>query len=241
LEAWLRGKPGDQAVCRDGSAAYAEAIRRALPDAVLVSERRLPFRNLCDKVLAKVRSHAACWAAVNPTIPAGSAGHKVHTLLGRGVGLLDCSRRLGLALNAVKRYVRVPEPTATRIAPQYRPTLVDPYRDHLRSRRVAEPGVPVLHLFQEIKEQGCTGCLDLLHRYLNQGRAEGDRPVTAARRAARLLLTHLPDPAHPFRMTRRPGRKGGVTPRRKHGPHAGQPGRRCGVPRCASGCRAQSR
>ncbi|MBE1602829.1 transposase [Streptomyces stelliscabiei] len=39
LEAWLRGHPGIEVVCRDGSATYAEAIRRALPDAVQVGDR----------------------------------------------------------------------------------------------------------------------------------------------------------------------------------------------------------
>lgn len=39
LEAWLRRHPGIDVVCRDGSGAYAEAIRRALPDAVQVSDR----------------------------------------------------------------------------------------------------------------------------------------------------------------------------------------------------------
>lgn len=31
LEAWLREHPDIKIVCRDGSATYAEAIRRALP------------------------------------------------------------------------------------------------------------------------------------------------------------------------------------------------------------------
>ncbi len=39
LEAWLRDRPGIGVVCRDGSATYAEAIRRALPDAVQVADR----------------------------------------------------------------------------------------------------------------------------------------------------------------------------------------------------------
>ncbi|RGD55917.1 ISL3 family transposase [Kitasatospora xanthocidica] len=197
LEAWLREHPGAEVVCRDGSATYAEAIRRAMPHAVQVSDRWHLFRNLCDKVLAEVRAHATCWATVNPPRPGGvreqttrERWHKIHALLHQGVGLMDCSRRLGLALNTVKRYARIPEPTAERIAPQYRPTLVDSYRDHLRTRRTAEPAVPVLQLFREIKEQGYTGSLNLLHRYLNQGRAEGDRPVTTPRRTARLLLTH---------------------------------------------------
>lgn len=39
LEVWLREHPGVEVVCRDGSATYAEAIRRALPDAVQVADR----------------------------------------------------------------------------------------------------------------------------------------------------------------------------------------------------------
>jgi hypothetical protein len=39
LAAWLREHPGAQVVCRDGSAAYAEAIRQGAPDAVQASDR----------------------------------------------------------------------------------------------------------------------------------------------------------------------------------------------------------
>ncbi|WP_443065397.1 ISL3 family transposase [Streptomyces sp. NBC_00536] len=47
LEAWLRAHPGVEVVCRDGSTTYAEAIRRALPDAVQVSDRWHVWHNLC--------------------------------------------------------------------------------------------------------------------------------------------------------------------------------------------------
>jgi len=96
LETWLHGKKGIEVVCRDGSATYAEAIRRALPDAVPVSDRWHLWRNLCDKVLAEVRAHASCWATVNPRRPGGvreqttrERRHKIHALLDSGVGLLD--------------------------------------------------------------------------------------------------------------------------------------------------------
>ncbi|WP_406209561.1 ISL3 family transposase [Streptomyces sp. NBC_01017] len=193
---WLREHPGAEYVCRDGSGSYGEAIRQALPEAVQVSDRWHVWSNLCGKALSEVRSHTACWASVNPARPGGvreqttrERWQQVHDLLGKGVGLLECARRLNLALNTVKRYARLKEPTLERRAPQYRPTLVDPYRDHLRARRAADPAVPVQQLFREIQELGYTGSLNLLYRYITQGRAEGDKPVTTPQRFARLMLT----------------------------------------------------
>ena len=74
-------------------------------------------------------------------------------------------------------------------APRYRATLVDPYRDHLRARRAADPAVPVRQLLAEIREQGYPGSMNLLYRYITQGRVEADRPHLSPRRVTRLLLT----------------------------------------------------
>ena len=133
---------------------------------------------------------------MNPARPGGvreqstrERWQQVHRLLGQGVGLLECARRLDVALNTVKRYARMKEPTGDRRAPRYKPILVDPYRDHLRRRRAEDPAVPVTHLLREIRELGYTGSANLLVRYLTQGRAEGDKPVTTPQRFARLLLT----------------------------------------------------
>ncbi len=159
-----------------------------------VSDRWHLWKNLCEKPLAEVRSHSACWATANTPRPAGvherttrERRHQIHDLLGKGVGLLECARRLNLSLNTVKRYART---RALRRAPRYRPTLFGPYRDHLRGRRAADPAVPVKQLFREVQEQGYTGSFNLLYRYITQGRAEGDRPVTTPQRLARLLLTY---------------------------------------------------
>ncbi|GAA3698457.1 hypothetical protein GCM10023081_39210 [Arthrobacter ginkgonis] len=113
----------------------------------------------------------------------------MHGLLEKGIGLLDCGRRLNLSLNTVKRYARASEPERLRRVPQYRPTLVDPYRDYLRRRRTEEPGVPVTRLLEEIRGLGYPGSANLLTRYLNQGRADEDRAHLSPRRAARLLLS----------------------------------------------------
>ncbi|MEU8319760.1 ISL3 family transposase [Nonomuraea sp. NPDC048881] len=196
LEAWLRTHPGVQIVCRDGSGAYAEAIRRALPDAVQVTDRWHLWHNLGEAVTKEVATHSACWAKAGPPIKDGKRAQttrerwqQVHDLLGKGVGLLECARRLNLGLNTVKRYARVSEPERLQRAPQYRPTLVDPYRDHLKRRRTDDPAVPVLHLFNEIKALGYPGSFNLLYRYITQGRVEADRLPISPRRLARLLLT----------------------------------------------------
>jgi transposase len=192
---WLRGHPGAEVVCRDGSGAYGEAVRRALPGAVQVSDRWHLWHGLGEAVRKEVAAHCACWAQAAPAQSGKRAEttlerwQQVHGLLGKGVGLLDCSRRLNLALNTVKRYARADRPEQLRRAPQYRPTLVDPYRDHLRSRRAEDPAAPVQHLLREIRELGYQGSSNLLVRYINQGRAEGDRPHLSPRQAARTLLT----------------------------------------------------
>jgi transposase len=197
LEAWLRAHPGVEVVCRDGSATCAEAIRRALPDAVQVADRWHVWHNLCEAALSEVKAHSSCWATVldAPLYDGPRAQttlerwHQVHNLLNQGVGLLECARRLQLALNTVKRYARADQPERMLRVPKYRASLVDPYREHLRKRRAEDPAVPVKHLFEEIKALGFTGCLNLLHKYINQGRADADRSHISPRRLARMLLT----------------------------------------------------
>nr|WP_088245230.1 ISL3 family transposase [Streptomyces sp. LUP47B] len=197
LEAWLRAHPDVEIVCRDGSATYAEAIRRALPRATQVGDRWHLWHNLCEAALSEVKAHSTCWATeLDAPIYDGPRAqttlerwHQVHGLLDQGVGLLECARRLELALNIVKRYARADRPERMLRVLRYRASLVDPYREHLRKRRTEDPGVPVKHLFDEIKALGFTGCLDLLHKYINQGRADADRSHISPRRLARMLLT----------------------------------------------------
>ena len=196
LETWLRGHPGVQVVCRDGSGACAEAIRRALPGAVQVSDRWHLWHGLAEAVLKEVAAHSSCWAAAGPPRQDGRQAQttaerwrQVHDLLDRGTGLLECSRRLGLSLNTVKRYARAAEPERMIRPPRYRATLAGPYRDHLRARRAEDPAVPVQLLLAEIRELGYTGSMNLLYRYITQGRVEADRPHLSPRRATRLLLT----------------------------------------------------
>lgn len=192
---WLRDHPGAEVVCRDGSGAYGEAVRQALPGAVQVSDRWHLWHGLGEAVRKEVSAHSACWAQGvrlqegQRAATTAERWQQVHQLRAANVGLLECARRLNLSLNTVKRYDRASEPERLQRVPKYRPTLVDPHRDYLRERRASEPGVPVAQLLREIRDRGYQGSSNLLVRYLSQGRAEQDRPHLSPRRAARILLT----------------------------------------------------
>jgi len=206
LAAWLREHPGVEIVCRDGAAGYADAVHQALPDALQVGDRWHIWHNFAQAVGKEVAVHSGCWATASRVrkldggkITTLDRWHQVHDLLDAGVGLLECARRLNLALNTVKRYARIQAPEQMRRAPQYRPTLVDPYREYLRKRRAEDPAVPVLQLLREIRECGYTGSQNLLYRYITQGRVEDDRPALSPRRLSRLLLTR-PDTLRPHQQ-----------------------------------------
>jgi transposase len=199
VEEWLCAHPGAQVVCRDGSGAYGEAVSKALPGVVQAGDRWHLWHGLAEAASKEVAAHSACWAEGAPLQEGKRAGttaerwQQVHDLRSKGAGLLDCSRRLGLSLNTVKRYDRADKPERLQRAPQYRPALVDPYRDYLRKRRAEDPAVPVQQLLREIKERGCQGSSNLLVRYVNQGRLDGDRPHQSPRQVSRLLLTKPDD------------------------------------------------
>jgi hypothetical protein len=201
LTTWLREHPGAQIVCRDGSAAYAEAIRQGAPEAVQVSDRWHLLHGLGAAVEKTVIAHSTCWRTQPPHTPEPSGPMRVinertralhaavHELLGQGVGLLECARRLGWALNTVKRYARAATAEQLHRPPRYGRTLVDPYRDHLRQRLAAEPDLPVTRLLGEIRELGYTGSANLLVRYLNQGRAQAERAAPSPRRLVGWIMS----------------------------------------------------
>ncbi|WP_322779364.1 transposase, partial [Frankia sp. Cas4] len=210
LTAWLRAHPGVEIVCRDGSASYAQGITDALPGAVQVSDRWHLWRGLAAAVERTVAQHTACWRTAPAEGAPGSRNERtlqrhaaVHELLDAGVGLCESARQLGLALNTVKRYARVPDPDQLIRPPQYRHCLVDLFRDHLRERRAAGP-VATTTLLAEIRAMGYTGSANLLDRYLKQGRAEYPLADPSIRRRTAWIMTapgHLRDEQRAHRDT----------------------------------------
>jgi transposase len=113
LETWLCDHPGVEVVCRDGSGAYGEAIRRALPDAVQAGDRwhlwPKPGRGGPEGSGRAQRLLGSRRPPLNEGRQAQTTAERwrqVHDLTDRGTGQLECSRRLGLSLNTVKRYAQ---------------------------------------------------------------------------------------------------------------------------------------
>ncbi|MCC8250515.1 hypothetical protein [Saccharothrix luteola] len=157
-------------VYRDGSATYAEAVRQGAPDAIQIGDRWHIWNNLVAAVEKTVTAHSTCWY-VGPARRTQAAEERalqrhaaIHDLLDQGVGLLECARRLGVSLNTVKRYARIPSAEQLRRPPPYRRSMVDPYRDHLRRRLVRQPDIPVTHPLAEIRALGYPGSANLLGR-----------------------------------------------------------------------------
>ena len=75
-EKWLSDHPGAEVVCRDGSGAYGEAVRRALPGAVQVSDRWHLWHLLAEAARKEVAAHCACWAKGMPS--AGGQARRDH-------------------------------------------------------------------------------------------------------------------------------------------------------------------
>lgn len=149
LAAWLARHPGVEVVVRDGSAANAEAVRTSLPDATQASDRWYLGHGLAAVVGAAVVAHRGCWAQAGPKRQQLTREHTtlqrwhtVHELLDQGVGLLDCSRRLGVSRNTVKRYRRMSETDRLCRPPQYSFPETAHQLDHEPPRRPARHSPP---------------------------------------------------------------------------------------------------
>jgi hypothetical protein len=142
----------------------------------------------------RVPPAAAAARANRPIDDRTSLRHKaVHDLLGQGIGLLECSRRLGWALNTVKRYARAETAGQLHLPPRFRATLVDPYRDYLRRRMIEDPHFPVKYLLAEIRDRGYPGSANLLDRYIHDGRLDLERQPPAPKKVKGWIMTRPED------------------------------------------------
>ncbi|MET8631158.1 ISL3 family transposase, partial [Kitasatospora sp. NPDC004669] len=180
LSRWLRGHPGVEIACRDGSLTYRQGIADGAPDAVQVSDRFHLWQGLSRRVQEVAAAHRGCLPAALPApdpaepepaeavgadsepvdTPAGRHARRlfeaVHALTDAGRPYSATARELGLDRRTVRKYARARTwHEVMRRAPR-RPSTLDPYLDYLQQRwDEGEHNAKILH--QELLGKGYLG------------------------------------------------------------------------------------
>ena len=159
---WLREHPGVEIVSRDRGGEYAEAARRAAPDAVQVADRFHLLKNLRDVVLRVFKQHAEVLDLVpTPALHfqkltnlrldckaakerAREQAHKlfrsIHALSKKGMKNAQISRTLGIHRHTVEKYLAFKVPPVRRHFTK-KVSAIAPYEDlHLKAveRRLSQ-------------------------------------------------------------------------------------------------------
>lgn len=201
LEAWLRRHPSIEAGCRDGSTTYAEAVRRALPDALRISDRRQLWHNLAEAVRKEVGAPAPAGRKRVPS-PPGDQGTGLHRQLERARPLHRPGPRQG---RPTRTSPRRPAPLLAHPprAPQRPPAGTHRGRPHhlQRDDRSGRPHPPLRRAAGSRRRQGrpaehldhLVQAEDLPHlRVFTQGLKAGFAPAVAR------------EASHAFGAARRP-------------------------------------
>ncbi|WP_327348424.1 ISL3 family transposase [Streptomyces europaeiscabiei] len=180
LSRWLRGHPGVEIVCRDGSLTYRQGIADGAPQAVQVSDRFHLWQGLSRRVQEIAATHRGCLpealpasgatepelantAATQPEpadTPAARHARRlfeaVHALTDTGRSYSSAARELGLDRRTVRKYARARTWHEVVRRPPRRPSTLDPYLDYLQQRwDEGEHSAKVLH--QELLTKGYLG------------------------------------------------------------------------------------
>ncbi len=220
LAEWLKAHPEIDIISRDRSNSYADAARTGAPQAKQVADRWHLLKNLGDLVERFfVQNHRLLTetarqirdehrAAQPQSVLSIGAPPKLRPVLTRRQQLFDEIKRLqasGKTLRGVARELKVSRNTVRRYArcdvvPQLlsksgRRSQVNLFADYLEKRWREGEHSAVL-LWQEIKEQGFTGAVDAVQRFVQEWRktpvGKISYPVssrgTSPRQVAKLLL-----------------------------------------------------
>ncbi|MEU5698523.1 hypothetical protein [Streptomyces aurantiacus] len=177
LGRWLRGHPGVEIACRDGSLVYRQGITSGAPDALQISGRFHLGQGLSRQIQKIASAHHGCLPAALPepepapgeasfTAPepadARAARHArrlfeaVHSLTDTGRSYSSMSRELGLDRRTVRKYARARNWQDVMRRPPRRPSTLDPYLDYLQQRwDEGEHSAKRLH--QELRTKGYLG------------------------------------------------------------------------------------
>ena len=188
---WLSEHPGVEVVSRDRGGEYAEAARRAVPDAVQVADRFHLLKNLRNVILRVFKQHTEVLDLVpTPSVyfqrltnlrldrkaskarareQAHKLFHSIHALSKKGMKNAQVARELGIHRHTVEKYL------AFKIPPQRRHftkkvSTIAPYEDYIL-KRWKEGCHNARQIHREIAGQGYPGAYQnvvRITRYLKE-------------------------------------------------------------------------
>ncbi len=210
---WPRGfeqHPGTEIISRDRGGIYAEAARRAAPQAVQVADRWHLLRNLSEALCRAIAPHHRLFSqaakAIRPEEPAPASApialwsqrellvqqanrqrryerwEQVRELfLKTGAPDQELARQLGIDHRTVKKF-RTAE-VYPEAKPRMRESIVDYYASHL-DRRLREGCRSSTRLWRELREQGFRGQVNSVRYWLRQRRSYQTRAANPPQRPA---------------------------------------------------------
>lgn len=116
---------------------------------------------------------------------------QVHDLRTQGISKPAIAKQLGVSLSLVKKYCRL-ETLPKKRSPKFKPLLIAPYLDTLRTRLLAGP-VSTATLLEELQAQGFRGSRSTVYKAVVQLRQELHPPSP--------LLAPKPEPVPTLRVT----------------------------------------
>jgi len=196
---WLRGHPGVEVVSRDRGGEYAEAARRAAPEAAQVADRFHLLNNLRDVVSRVFRQHADVLDLVptpalhlqrltNLRLDRAVSKERmreqvqrlfesIHALSKKGMKNAQITRELGIHRHTVEKYLAFKTPPA-RSHFTKKVSAIAPYEDYILARW--QQGCRnATQIHREICEQGYPGAYQnvvRITRYLKEQERSG-KPV----------------------------------------------------------------
>jgi transposase len=191
---WLNVHPGTEIVSRDRASAYAEAARRAAPQAVQVADRWHLLHNLSEALKYALEPHHRLLAqaateiseckepmpAADTSIPvvtrsAVSQQHswerrhrlyeQVVELVKRGMNRRQIAAQLGMGRRTVRRWLHAKGFPERK--PIHRSNSVDAYADFL-DQRWQQGCHNATELWRELREQGFSGQSGIVRNWLRQ-------------------------------------------------------------------------
>jgi transposase len=210
VAAWLKQHPGTEIISRDRGGIYAEAARRAAPQAVQVADRWHLLRNLSEALCCAIAPHHRLFSqaatATRPEEPAPAPTpvaawsqrellvqqanrqrryerwEKVQELvLKTGAPDQELARQFGIDHRTVKKF-RTTE-VYPEAKPRVRKSIVDDHASYL-DRRLREGCCSSTRLWRELRNLGFRGQINSVRYWLRQRRGYRTQAASPPQRPA---------------------------------------------------------